>query len=96
MTDVPEAQAPSAQPASALSALAPLSTPAFRLLWLAGLISNTCLWLNDVAAAWLMTTLTTSPVIVALVSSAATLPMFLLGLPSGATRRHRRPQRVTC
>lgn len=81
MTDVPEPHAP---PAQSLSALAPLKTPAFRLLWTAGLLSNTCLWLNDVAAAWLMTTLTTSPVIVALVSSAATLPMFLLGLPSGA------------
>ena len=47
MTDVPEPQAPSAQ---SLSALEPLKTPAFRLLWTAGLISNTCLWLNDVAA----------------------------------------------
>ena len=31
-----------------------------------------------------MTTLTTSPVLVALVQSASTLPVFLLGLPSGA------------
>jgi MFS family permease len=42
------------------------------------------MWMNDVAAAWLMTTLTTSPVLVALVQTAATLPVFLLGLPSGA------------
>ena len=42
------------------------------------------MWMNDVAAAWLMTTLTTSPVMVALVSAASTLPVFLLGLPSGA------------
>jgi MFS family permease len=42
------------------------------------------MWMNDVAAAWLMTTLTTSPVMVALVSTASTLPVFLLGLPSGA------------
>lgn len=40
--------------------------------------------MNDVAAAWLMTTLTTSPVMVALVQTASTLPVFLLGLPSGA------------
>jgi MFS family permease len=39
---------------------------------------------SDVASAWLMTSLTSSPVMIALVQSAATLPIFLLGLPSGA------------
>ncbi|RAX28833.1 arabinose ABC transporter permease, partial [Enterococcus sp. HPCN18] len=34
--------------------------------------------------AWMMTTLTTTPLWVALVQSASTLPVFLLGLPSGA------------
>ncbi|MBC7393498.1 MAG: MFS transporter, partial [Variovorax sp.] len=43
-----------------------------------------CMWMNDVAAAWMMTTLTTTPIWVALVQSASTLPVFLLGLPSGA------------
>jgi len=42
------------------------------------------MWMNDVAAAWLMTQLTTSPVMVALVQTASTLPVFLLGVPSGA------------
>jgi MFS family permease/quinol monooxygenase YgiN len=42
------------------------------------------MWMNDVAAAWLMTSLSHSPVMVALVQSASTLPVFLLGLPSGA------------
>lgn len=68
----------------ALSPLAPLKRPVFRMLWLTWLAANTCMWMNDVAAAWLMTTLTTSPVLVALVQSASTLPVFLLGLPSGA------------
>jgi MFS family permease len=62
----------------------PLANPVFRLLWITWLTSNVCMWMNDVAAAWLMTTLTTSPVMVALVQSASTLPVFLLGLPSGA------------
>ncbi len=66
------------------SALAPLQSPVFRGLWLAWLAANLTMWMNDVAAAWLMTTLTTSPVMVALVSTASTLPVFLLGLPSGA------------
>ena len=65
-------------------ALAPLQGPVFRGLWFAWLFANLTMWMNDVAAAWLMTTLTTSPVMVALVSTASTLPVFLLGLPSGA------------
>jgi MFS family permease len=56
----------------------------FRGLWWAWLAANMTMWMNDVAAAWLMTQLTTSPVMVALVQTASTLPMFLLGLPSGA------------
>ena len=40
--------------------------------------------MNDVTAAWVMTSLTTSPVMVAMVQTASTLPVFLLGLPSGA------------
>ncbi|WP_406623993.1 MFS transporter [Acidovorax sp. SDU_ACID1] len=66
------------------SPFAPLSVPAFRMLWLTWLAANTCMWMNDVATAWLMTTLTSSPALVALVQTASTLPVFLLGLPSGA------------
>jgi MFS family permease len=66
------------------AALAPLGGPVFRGLWLAWLVANLTMWMNDVAAAWLMTSLTTDPVMVALVSTASTLPVFLLGLPSGA------------
>jgi MFS family permease len=65
-------------------ALAPLKERTFRMLWLAWLAANMTMWMNDVAAAWLMTTLTTSPVMVALVQTASTLPVFLLGIPSGA------------
>lgn len=66
------------------AALLPLRGPVFRMLWLAWLAANVSMWMNDVAAAWLMTSLTESPVMVALVQAAATLPVFLLGLPSGA------------
>ncbi len=74
----------SAAQRASLSPLAPLSVPVFRMLWLTWLAANTCLWMNDVATAWLMTTLTDSPALVALVQTASTLPVFLLGLPSGA------------
>ena len=66
------------------AALVPLQKPVYRGLWLAWLAANLTMWMNDVAAAWLMTSLTTSPVMVALVQTASTLPVFLLGLPSGA------------
>jgi MFS family permease len=66
------------------SAWAPLRIATFRTLWLVWLASNTCMWMNDVAAAWLMTLLTTSPTLIALVTTASSLPVFLLGLPSGA------------
>lgn len=66
------------------AAFQPLRQPVYRGLWFAWLAANLTMWMNDVAAAWLMTTLTTSPLMVALVSTASTLPVFLLGLPSGA------------
>jgi len=65
-------------------ALTPLKLPVFRMLWSTWLIANISMWMNDVAAAWTMTTLTSTPIWVALVQSASTLPVFLLGLPSGA------------
>ena len=67
-----------------MTALEPLSEPVFRLIWSTWLTANLCMWMTDVAAAWTMTTLTTTPLWVALVQSASTLPVFLLGLPSGA------------
>jgi MFS family permease len=77
------ASPPTAQPAIG-SPWAPLADPVFRMLWGVWLAANLCMWMNDVAAAWMMTTLTHSPVMVALVQTASTLPVFLLGVPSGA------------
>jgi len=75
---------PQDRPPPDASPWAPLGQPVFRMLWAVWMTANICMWMNDVAAAWLMTSLTTSPVMVALVQSASTLPVFLLGLPSGA------------
>ena len=74
---------PRAKPAR-VGPFEPLKLPVFRMLWSTWLLANVCMWMNDVAAAWMMTTLTTTPIWVALVQSASTLPVFLLGLPSGA------------
>src|SRR6059036_2994449 len=66
------------------SALAPLREPLFRALWIAALVSNVGTWIQEVGAAWLMTSITASPTQVALVQAAATLPIFLLALVAGA------------
>ena len=73
--------APESAPATAW---APLREPTFRMLWLVSVTANVCLWMNDVAAAWLMTSLTASATLIAMVTTASSLPVFLLGLPSGA------------
>jgi MFS family permease len=65
-------------------AFLPLRNTVFRGLWLASLVANLTMWMNDVAAAWVMTSLTNDPMMVALIQTASTLPVFLLGLPSGA------------
>ena len=62
----------------------PLADPTFRMLWLAWLAGNMAMWMHDVTAAWNMSQLSSSPAMVALVQAAASLPLFLLGLPSGA------------
>jgi MFS family permease len=70
--------------ASDASGWAPLRQPIFRVLWIAGLFSNVGMWMRDVAGAWLMTSLSPSPIMVALMQTAGSLPIFLLGLPAGA------------
>lgn len=62
----------------------PLADPGFRMLWLAWLAGNMAMWMHDVTAAWSMSQLSSSPTLVALVQASASLPLFLLGLPSGA------------
>jgi len=69
---------------TAESAWTPLSHPVFRALWIASLISNIGTWMQNVSAAWAMTSLSPSPLMVALVQSATSLPVFLVGLPAGA------------
>jgi len=71
-------------PDDELSPFAPFRSSVFRMLWSTWLMANICMWMSDVAAAWMMASLTTTPLWVALVQTAASLPMFLLGLPSGA------------
>ncbi len=64
--------------------LGPLHEPLFRTLWIAAVISYTGTWMQNVGAAWLMTSLTMSPLMVGLVQTAGSIAVFLVVLPAGA------------
>ena len=66
------------------AAWAPLREPLFRSLWIAAVISYTGTWMQNVGAGWLMTQLSTSPLMVSLVQAAAAVPVFFVVLPAGA------------
>ena len=66
------------------SAWAPLRIPLFRALLIAQFASNIGTWMQTVGAQWLMGDLTHDPLQVALVQTATSLPVFLLGFPAGA------------
>lgn len=65
-------------------AFSPFRHRVFTVLWIVTVIGNIGMWMRDTASAWLMTDLSASPIMVALVQSAAMLPVFLLSLPAGA------------
>src|SRR5437016_13806003 len=62
----------------------PLRNTLFRNLWIASIVSNLGTWMHEVGAGWLMTSLSSSPSMVALVEAADTLPVMMLALPAGA------------
>ena len=61
-----------------------LQNPVFRKLWIASLVSGSCVAAHDTAATWIMSTLTPLPVLISLMSTVASLPFFLFTLPAGA------------
>ncbi|MCT4333949.1 MFS transporter [Paracoccus sp. YLB-12] len=65
-------------------ALAPFRHRDFRVLWSVTLISNFGGLVQAVGAAWLMTQLTDSATLIALVQASNTLPIMLLAIGSGA------------
>jgi MFS family permease len=61
-----------------------LRNPVFRKLWIASVISGTCVAAHDTAATWLMNMLTPSPFLISVLATVASLPFFLFTLPAGA------------
>jgi predicted MFS family arabinose efflux permease len=68
----------------ASSSWSPFRHRAFAVLWTATLVSNIGAWMYNAGSAWLMTSLTTDPLLISLVQVATSLPMFLFALPAGA------------
>ena len=66
------------------SLLTPFTYGLFRAIWIASVVSNIGTWMQNVAGVWLVTTLTTSALLVALMQTATSLPSFLLSMPAGA------------
>ena len=72
-------------PPPPISGFAPLRIALFRDRWIASTVSSIGTWMQDTAGTWLMTSLTSSPLLIALMQTAASLPVLLLGLLAGAT-----------
>ncbi len=66
-----------------VSAWAPLAQRGFRALWVAGLVSNFGALMHEVGEGWLMTSLSRSPLHVAMLQAADGVAMLLLALPAG-------------
>src|SRR5258708_22194088 len=61
-----------------------LRNPVFRNIWLASLISGTCVAGQDTAATWTMNRVSDSPLFLSLMATVASLPFFFFTLPAGA------------
>src|SRR6476660_9404366 len=78
------------------STWAALRNPAFRKLWIAAVISGTCVAAHDSAATWTMNIFTGSPLLLSLMSTVASLPFFLFTLPAGALTDKVDRQKLVC
>jgi len=69
---------------SSASLWSPFRYRPYAIIWTATLVSNIGGWMYSSTSAWLMTSLDSSPLMVSLVQVAASLPMFVFAIPSGA------------
>jgi predicted MFS family arabinose efflux permease len=88
-----ESKPPAGPPPKYASSLSPFRHPTFAVLWIATVVANIGIWMQNAAAGWLMTSLDPDPFTVSLVQVASSLPMFLFALAGGALadivdRRH--------
>jgi len=63
---------------------APFRHRTYAVIWTATVVANIGGWMYSAAAAWLMTSLDSDPLMVSLVQVATSLPLFLFAVPAGA------------
>lgn len=68
---------------STTSAWAPLRIPAFRMLFIAMVVSNIGTWMQMVGAQWLLIDEPNATTLIAFIQTAMTLPMGLFAMPAG-------------
>jgi MFS family permease len=75
-----------------MSPRSPWSSPAFRAVWLASVLSFIGTWVQDVGESWVMLSMSRDPRLVALLTTCFLAPMLALTLPAGvlADRHDRR------
>src|ERR1700738_355471 len=73
-----------------------LRNPVFRNLWIATVISATCVAAHNSAATWVINGLTGSPFLISLMSTVASLPFFLFTLPAGVLADKVDRQKLVC
>lgn len=61
----------------------PLRNRVFAALWIASVTSHVGTWMNETGTTLVMTDLTSSPLVIALVASATSLGLLLVSLPAG-------------
>lgn len=84
MTDAPQPDMNDQPAPERPSALAPFKHSIFRSVWFASLASNFGGLIQSVGAAWMMTAISNSADMVALVQASTALPIMLFSLASGA------------
>src|ERR1700736_4675403 len=73
-----------------------LRNPAFRRLWIATVISGTCVAAHNDAATWMMNLLTGSSFLISLMTTVASLPFLLFPLPAGVLADKVNRQKCVC
>jgi Transmembrane secretion effector len=77
------------------SSWAALRNPDFRKLWIATVLSGTCVAAHDNAVTWMMNTLSESPFLISFMSTVASLPLFPGFRGAPRSRRMRSPHFFT-
>src|SRR5258707_10824354 len=70
-----------------------LRNPVFRRLWLAMVVSGSCIAAHNTAVYWTLNSLGASTVLISLMATVSALPATLFTLPAGGLVAHLDPQK---